>query len=309
MNFLELKAGGKIRKVIFSTFLLLMFAVSTVYALPYWDGEVYMGSDGWTTPEGNVRTFDWAQSGSGMAIGITPGQPLNVGDTFTFTYQAFLVDLMNKDGDSSGTFTGLNDNYEYTFVANIEEEVVGFTGFLDPNGHWIQTAYFTPIGGDGYYYYDDNPNADVATGMGFDDGTQVLKAEISGGLSSFSYDTTTGIGGGGTAPYIDWILSPLWVDEGYIRPTTDPNLCDMHFGATLNYPPGNSETDDFFLSRAGEGNYATVGVTVDDMLFKVDGYTELTVPEPGTMLLLGSGLLGLAGFARRRKKKSGSLEA
>lgn len=283
-----------------------MFAVSTVYAAPFWDGKVWMGTDGWTSPDDNVRTFDWAQSGSGMAIGITPGQDLAVGDTFTFTYQAFLIGLMNKDGLSSGVFSGLNTNYEYTFVANIVEEVSSFTTAVIA-GEVIQTAYFTPIEGTGYYYFDDDPNANVGTGMGFDDGTQVLRAEIVGGLSTFSYNTTTNVGGGGTAPEINWTLSPLEVNESYISPTA--LLCDMHFGATLNYPAGTADTDAFFLSRGGEGNYADV-LVADSMLFKVDGYTELTViPEPCTMLLLGSGLLGVAGFARRRKKKSGSLEA
>jgi hypothetical protein len=292
---LERKEVKRMKKIILLVILAIMFGISPVHA--YWVGNVNMGPDGWY---GNVETFDWASSGSGMAVGITPGQVLNVGDTFTFKYQSYLVDLQNPAGNTVGPFANLNNSYEYTVAAEFTEVIAGFTQ-ISISGGFLQTAYLVPVSGWAYMYYDDNPNANVGTGMGFDDGLQVLMAQANGGLSTFTYNTVTGEGGGGTAPELTWILNPLWVDSNYIDPTI--LLHDMEFQGTLNYPPLDSATLAFFLSRLGEGNFADNYVTDDDMVFKVDGSSKLTVPEPSTIILLGAGLLGLAGFARKRLKK------
>ena len=38
--------------------------------------------------------------------------------------------------------------------------------------------------------------------------------------------------------------------------------------------------------------------------FTLTGYSQIfPIPEPGTLMLMGSGLIGLAGFARRRMSK------
>jgi hypothetical protein len=54
---------------------------------------------------------------------------------------------------------------------------------------------------------------------------------------------------------------------------------------------------------AGNGGFAAISAVVN--AFSQDGgHSGSTVPEPGSMMLLGSGLLTLAGYVRRGRRKS-----
>jgi len=76
-------------------------------------------------------------------------------------------------------------------------------------------------------------------------------------------------------------------------------LCGRAFALTGsvtlidNFISNNNTLEDFGSGRSDFGSYG----------FSGGNGSTAPIPEPATMLLLGSGLVGLAGFARRKFKK------
>jgi len=261
-----------------------------------------------------ATSLDWNQQGSGVAIGVGPFNSqaqLPQGSSFQFLYQANLTSvggglpqLALRDLDT--TSNGSKDPgtaFEYTIVARLNEVVTASTTV---GGN--PTALFGLGAGSNKVaiYYDAAANSNTATGTGFDDGELIALLTIvqDGTTSQFTAlndGSNTGQGSARLHAVIDEANGD-YINSAYMSGITDM-LFGINFESTLNYPANAANTTGFHIG--GNSLFGDYTVGANDIVFKVDGSNTFTnVPEPGSMMLLGMGMLGLVGATRRKSKKA-----
>lgn len=278
----------------------LLLSVGTAQAQEtFWTGDV-------TPPAGviaNVLNFDWSSSGSGLSVGNGPFGTVNPqGSTFDFLYQSFLTGFTGPGGAAVTPPAGLNTSYEFTFVAQIPEIQVNAVSPVFPR----TAAFATTAPGQWAMYYDDaaqgGQQAAVIPGTGFNDGTLIASGHFLVGEVTSAFTALSPTGGTGS------FIVHGFVDDynaAYFSLDTATGLpiFDLRLEGTINVPPLDSETVSFF---DGNDGFAVTPVNLlEDILFKADASHKFSVqvPEPSSFILMGLGLLGAAGVARRRIKK------
>ena len=203
---------------------------------------------------------------------------------------------LSRDGGATGSWevTATFDGQETATYYNIGGEHV---------------LNFDTIVGTFQYYLDGTPDSIVGTagggftgeGTGFNDGDIGAVPFLNGTLTLID-GTFNGTTGNGSTFLTNTITA---YDSTVID--TDPTsplatLVGTTFDTTVTFVSllqASVGVGDFI----GDNPYT---VLTDDLILNADANSEFeatVIPEPATMLLLGSGLLSLVGFSRRKFKK------
>lgn len=250
-----------------------------------------------------INEFDWSSSGSAVVEQTIVASSV-AGAT---TYDEFLAGAVTGDwvqlsvhaqatlrsfDDTAGNEIadfGLGSTYEVTGTLDITETAI----FRNDLG--FDELIFTDAAGTFAYYLDSTPDAVVTTGAGFADGDA--------GADPFLYGSVVAATGGfdrGTG-------------SSFLTSTIDGYNSDVIEADPLSNQPLVGSTFDTTLTLFHSGDMIEVGgeiggltprytVEADDIILNADANSQFSaIPEPGTMVLFGIGLLSLAGTARRKR--------
>lgn len=285
----------------------------------------------------DLTELDWLP-GSGLLVdGNANGPSYVAGQPLEFLYQLKLGGIIDINSGNletptmNGVWGATTNNYEFTAIGRMWENITGLGGAVAtaslaagtvaaPNMLEIYADKYdaSQNAADGVIW---GTQANIAAGTGFNDGVKVLEATPISMTSITNASDTNNNGvidnqdvGVGSTTVVYQLTS---FDTNYFTfpwtLTNDPIKVQIQFDGTIGAPPLGVDTIAMWDAPTTVPDYftgnlipdSTTPLNTDDLLFKLDGNSHFAapIPEPATMFLLGSGLVGLAGFARKKRKK------
>lgn len=237
-----------------------------------------------------VGSLDWAVGStlSVNSISSDPNDPIAVGDEIDFYSHAALGTTLNPGGTPIAP-SGLNTNFEITFIGGFTETVTSVTigtavnpGTTDAcdqaTCEFQATVTFaesaTPNVNFFEIYYDDftsGVQSDALAGTGYDDGLLILSAslvDLSGSFTTtFSFNDLDASGDFSAGDTLNAVLLDQFGDEDWLGQLTVEGE-----GATTLIADVNFQHTDFFISN--------ISALVQDMFFNTSNIVPFDETNP-----------------------------